>query len=163
MFNTKNGECKVCGIGQVSDGVFDKKCKKCTNGFSASGRQKDCVSGRGRQVVNGKCVKCPKGSFRMEISADTCFPCPAGTFVSENGGKCNPCPAGQFSAAGATTCKPCPKGTTTFERGEASCVRVNSLSWLESWNRRKTPCKCLRFSSSSNGPTQPYNVRLYEA
>lgn len=121
VYDDKQDQCKFCGDDSVSDGVSDTRCTKCPEGYSASPRS-NCICGSGRQVVNGKCVKCPKGSFRGEISADKCLPCPAGTIVSNDGEKCNPCRAGQFSASASTKCKPCPTGTTTFGRGEANCV-----------------------------------------
>lgn len=125
IFDTKNNDCKFCGDNAVSNGVSDTTCTKCPEGYSASQRSK-CLCGSGRQVLNGKCVKCPRGSFRVDISADGCLPCPAGTFARKDGGKCDLCAAGQFSEAGATKCKPCPSGSTTFGRGEANCVRLGT-------------------------------------
>lgn len=111
--------CVGCGRGEINTGTRKTlKCVKCGVGFQAEGGRCMCSNG---QVVNGKCISCPVGTFRTVDRI--CIPCPAGTFSAELGShSCWNCGPGSFSIAGAKECKPCPAGTTTFGEGEANCL-----------------------------------------
>jgi len=60
-------------------------------------------------------VPCPKGSYRANTKgkdADSCGPCPAGTYCPNPGTSApTPCKAGHFCPEGAGAAQACPRGT----------------------------------------------------
>lgn len=120
-------KCKFCRPNEFTDGDLSQECKKCPNGMEPF--DGECKCGGARHMVNGKCVRCPKGTFGYN-QVGGCEPCVAGTFSSTRGvfESCTKCPAGKISGPGASSCKPCPKGTVSFGVGDSACVRVGSLS-----------------------------------
>lgn len=127
-YDAERRKCIQCRNSEVSAGGLVQTCTKCPRGeVGESGR---CKCFGGKRIVNGKCRKCPAGSFTRSSGDVGCLPCPAGTTgARDRPFGCVKCPVGEFSdTAGSTVCKKCEGGTATFGVGEAGCVRAGGLS-----------------------------------
>lgn len=118
--------CRSCSEDETSNGGLTRTCTSCSDGMLGAGGRCLCIGQR--EMKNGKCTKCPKGTYGFEDRSG-CEPCHPGTFSDREGAsKCRNCRAGTFTdEAGSSSCKPCPSGTTTFGQGESECVRPGSL------------------------------------
>lgn len=115
--------CEQCDKDEVSNGTASAVCKKCTGNLTRNVRDgsKCSCDAPGTGMVNGQCVKCPRGTASAPEDT-TCRPCPAGTFTSKVGERsCRNCPEFSFSAkVGSKRCKVCPKGRVPNRKQGAS-------------------------------------------
>ncbi len=65
--------------------------------------------GAGSYDSNGKCTKCPVGTYSDELmakSSSVCKKCPAGTYSMAGSTSCTPCPDYKWSNEGSGICSP---------------------------------------------------------
>ena len=98
---SSNSTCTLCDIGKYRD-----------VGMNPGGACANCDPGKISNMGSGTCISCSAGYYKS--SADTCSPCPIGTYrptINGNGiASCTSCPSGRISNIGSTSCTPCPSG-----------------------------------------------------
>lgn len=117
-----SSSCVSCRENEFSQGGLARSCKKCPRGQVYSFFYDSCGCFSSRQTRNGRCSKCPKGTFGFR-NIEGCMACPAGSFSDRMGGfRCAKCPAGTFSSRkGSEGCLPCPEGKRSFGTGNTEC------------------------------------------
>lgn len=116
-----------------------------------------CREGHG--LINGSCVKCPKGSVSAGYDNDPdagmpdventgiCVHCPPGKFADREGSTmCTPCSNGSFaSSSGSEQCEQCPKHMTSVPgstcREDCVCREGRYLSTPRLQPDQIDPCK----------------------
>lgn len=120
-FVDKEGDCDGCEANYRLD-VAEKKCVRCpNNAISAGGvttRCTPCGKG-GEQGPYNRCV-CKPG---WDETDGKCKKCPAGSFRGRGDYGCEKCEEGFFSQAGATRCKKCARGTMNAGDGNSRCIK----------------------------------------
>lgn len=83
----------------------------------------------GTYESNGKCAKCPSGTFSSVSGASSslvCQPCQAGHYCPEGAQVEYSCPKGTYSDKNyATSCKKCPKGYYNDKVAQTACQRCS--------------------------------------
>ena len=83
----------------------------------------------GTYESNGKCAKCPSGTFSSVSGASSslvCQPCQAGHYCPEGAQVEYSCPKGTYSDKNyATSCKKCSKGYYNDKVGQTACQRCS--------------------------------------
>ena len=74
--------------------------------MNPGGTCSNCDPGKISNMGSGTCISCSAGYYKS--SADTCSPCPIGTYrptINGNGiASCTTCPSGRISNIGSTSC-----------------------------------------------------------
>lgn len=140
--------CRPCPAGQY--GAAPGICQLCPSGqWQAAEGQAECngvnlcPAGRygslGATAPPEPCRLCPAGQVQWHTGRGACLPCPAGTFVTTDGGSlCHgtPCPAGTRGVTGRSTppvnrskCTACAPGQASALPGLAQCTPCPAGQW----------------------------------
>ena len=83
----------------------------------------------GTYESNGKCAKCPSGTFSSVSGASSslvCQPCQAGHYCPEGAQVEYSCPKGTYSNTNnATSCQKCPQGYYNNQVGQTACKKCS--------------------------------------
>lgn len=107
-FDSTIKKCIKCGETSVGSGGLSEKCFSCGSNSRFYEDQCECVGGY--ELQNGRCVKCPAGSFRshnwLNLKSSLC----GFNKISEEGaGGCMECPYGTYANKKRTACVRVPK------------------------------------------------------
>lgn len=87
----------------------------------------------GTYESNGKCAKCPSGTFSSVSGASSslvCQPCQPGHYCPEGAQAEYSCPKGTYSNENnATSCKKCPQGYYNNKVGQTACKLCSGYSY----------------------------------
>ena len=143
--------CTACEVGTFKEGTGDGECSSCPPHRSSEAGSKHpedckCAAGYTATEDGDACTACEAGTWKSNLGANQCSPCPAGTSsasgsdsldkctclagytASGNGVACTACAAGTFKAGtGASTCAPCAPGTSSAA-GAVACTPSVTLT-----------------------------------
>lgn len=109
--NMRLKRCVPCPPHTWSRGGVVTKCSVCQPGqdptFDRYWIKTPCTCPEGQVNRNGKCVKCPSGTYHESYYE-----------------QCIQCQPDEFSHAGASSCEKCPAGTTSLRTKGKSCKRL---------------------------------------
>ena len=128
-----SSECQVCPAGTFSLGGDARSCQDCPPGtwnwfYQAENRVSCSGCGNGRFLNNNKnCETCDQGTFNDQEIAESCKPCPEGTwnwyYQSNNRISCSGCGKGRYMV-GNKLCSDCPPGEYSTQEIATTCTKV---------------------------------------
>lgn len=113
-------KCEECAANEYSPGGVVINCEKCPTGMVGVGASCSCPAGK--RLVNGRCVLCPAGTYRIltsYLAIDECGDCwhpisETYDVSSSDRTRCEPCPGRTITTDGINcivpTTAPCPAG-----------------------------------------------------